>query len=414
MRIDDTDKERSKKEYEEDIIKGFKLLDLEWDNKETIRQSERTSIYKKHLEKLLAENKIYFSKEEPASVPMDIGTTARRREVIRFRNPNKKIEFDDVIRGKVSFDTTELGDFVVAKTLDEPIYHFASVVDDFKMGITHVIRAEEHLSNTPRQILIQEAIGAERPIYGHVPLILAADRSKLSKRNGAVALKDFLAAGYLPEAILNYLALLGWHPAGNREIFTKDELIKEFDLSRVQKGGAIWNTEKLDWVNKEHLKKMNKKLRITNYEKELKKVGVEIFNKEILEKIEPILTERINKFGDIKTMAEGGELTYFFQMPEYPKEMLLWKKDKDASRTRERLQKFRQRLNLCLNSGFNLKELSENLMALAEKEGRGEVLWPLRVALSGQEKSPDPFTLLEIFGREESLARLDKAINLLS
>src|SRR3989338_1934945 len=154
LRIDDTDKERSKKEYEEEIIAGFQKLGLLWDNKEIIRQSERLILYKKYLEKLLTEDKAYISNETNVK-------EGERAEVIRLRNPNKKIEFEDLVRGKVVFDTSELGDFVIAKSLDEPIYHFASVIDDLEMAITHVIRAEEHLSNTPRQILIQEAVGAE-------------------------------------------------------------------------------------------------------------------------------------------------------------------------------------------------------------------------------------------------------------
>ena len=191
------------------------------------------------------------------------------------------------------------------------------------------------------------------------------------------------------------------------------ELIKLFDLTKVQKSGAIFNKEKLEWLNREHLKQTKYEVRLKKYEEGFRKLNLLGFNEEILKKIEPVLTERINKLGDIKEMADRGELAYFFQAPEYPKELLLWKKDKDAGRTRARLQEVRKRLNLFEDSRFNLKELSGNLMVLAEKEGRGEILWPLRVALSGREKSPDPLALLEIFGKEESLARIDKAIKLL-
>ena len=407
LRIDDTDKERSKKEYEEEIIAGFQKLGLLWDNKEIIRQSERLILYKKYLEKLLTEDKAYISNETNVK-------EGERAEVIRLRNPNKKIEFEDLVRGKVVFDTSELGDFVIAKSLDEPIYHFASVIDDLEMAITHVIRAEEHLSNTPRQILIQEAVGAESPIYAHVPLILAADRSKLSKRQGAVTLKEFLEQGYLPEGILNYLALLGWHPADNQEIFSLSELIEAFDLNRVQKGGAIWNTEKLNWVNREHLNKIpNLQIVIADKIKEVLRLGENKETEIILEKIAPIVLERISKFGDIKEMADRGELAYFFQAPEYPKEMLFWKKDKDSSRTYERLVKVREILGGEASLGGFASKYKNELLALAEKEGRGEVLWPLRVALSGLEKSPDPFVLLKILGEKEALLRIDKAINIL-
>ena len=406
LRVEDTDKERNKPEYEKDILENLEWSGIKYD--EFFRQSDRLEIYKKCLRQLLDSGAAYVSKEE--------GGEGKRDEVIRFKNPGQKIIFNDLIKGEIIFDTKELGDFVIAKSLDEPIFHFANVVDDKEMGITHIIRGEDHISNTPRQILIWRALGGDdQPFYAHIPLILAPDRAKLSKRKHgeSVSINFYKNQGYLPEALVNYLALLGWNPGNEREIFSMTELIKNFDLTKVQQSGAIFNTEKLEWVNREHLKRMNKELRIMNYGRELEKAQIENYKKEILEKIEPILTERISKFGDIKMMAERGELAYFFQIPEYPKELLLWKKDKDLQRTRGRLQEVRKRLNLFEDSRFNLKELSENLLVLAEKEGKGEVLWPLRVALSGLEKSPDPFILLEIFGKEESLARIDKAIKML-
>ena len=209
-----------------------------------MHQSERTEIYKKYLQKLIDENKAYISTE----------TEGENREVVRFRNPNKFVQFDDLIRGTVEFDTTELKDFVIAKSVDEPLYHLAVVIDDFESGITHVIRGEDHISNTPRQILIQEAIGAPRPLYAHLPLILAQDRSKLSKRKHgeSVSLGYYRNKGYSPEAIINYLALLGWNPGTEQEIFTLPELVNVFDLERVHKGGAIFDEKKLAWVNRKH------------------------------------------------------------------------------------------------------------------------------------------------------------------
>lgn len=236
LRIEDTDKERSKKEFETDITEGLKWLGLEYDDRH--RQSDRGEIYKSYLKKMLDSNFAYESSDQ----------------VIRFRNPNKKIKFNDLIRGDIEFVTTELKDFVIAKSLEEPLYHLAVVVDDYESGITHVIRGEDHISNTPRQILIQEAIGAPRPNYAHLPLILAADRSKLSKRKHgeSVSLDYYRSKGYLPQAIINYLALLGWNPGTEQEIFTLDELVKVFNLSRVHKGGAIFDEKKLAWVNRKH------------------------------------------------------------------------------------------------------------------------------------------------------------------
>jgi glutamyl-tRNA synthetase/nondiscriminating glutamyl-tRNA synthetase len=237
LRIEDTDKKRNKKEYEEDIIKGFKIVGLNWDNDPIYRQSDHFSLYKELIEKLIKEGKAYLSKEE-------VKEEGQRAEVIRFKNPNKDVVFEDLVHGEIKVNTTDLGDFIIARSVEEPIFHFANVVDDNEMGVTHIIRGEEHLPNTPRQILIGEALGFKQPFYAHIPLVLASDRSKLSKREGSVALREFLDKGYLPGAIINYLALLGWHPQDNQEIFTITELVKVFDLSRVQKAGAIWSEEK--------------------------------------------------------------------------------------------------------------------------------------------------------------------------
>lgn len=251
LRIDDTDKERSNHEFKQNILNNLEWLGIHYD--ELYRQSERTSIYLAYLVRAIQSQKAYVSKEE-------IKEEGERSEVIRLKNPNKKISFNDFVRGGVTFDTTELGDSVIAKSLKEPHYHFASVVGDFEMKISHIIRGEDHISNTPRQILIQETIGAPRPQYAHLPLILAADRSKLSKRKHgeSVSLNYYKDNSYLPQAILNYLALLGWNPGTDQEIFTLDELIKVFDLSRVHKGGAIFDEKKLAWVNRKHFN-INKK-----------------------------------------------------------------------------------------------------------------------------------------------------------
>jgi len=245
LRFEDTDRERNKREFEDDILAGLEWLGIEFSG-EIQRQSERTEIYKKYLNKLIEADKAYVSKEDPsvgASTElsrMSSGQGKRRREeVIRFRNPGGEISFDDLVRGVVKFDVEELGDFVIAKSLDEPLYHLAVVVDDHEMEITHVIRGDDHISNTPRQILILEALGFKKPFYAHIPLILAPDRSKLSKRHGTVSINEYREKSYLPEALINYLAFLGWNPGGEKEIFSMEELIKEFSLEKVQKGGAM-------------------------------------------------------------------------------------------------------------------------------------------------------------------------------
>ncbi|KKS48900.1 MAG: Glutamate-tRNA ligase [Candidatus Azambacteria bacterium GW2011_GWF2_42_22] len=236
LRIEDTDKTRSKKEFEDNIFESLEWLGLKYD--EFYRQSDRGKIHRTYIEKMLDDGSIYEAEDK----------------IIRFKNPNKKVKFNDLVRGEIEFDTTELKDFIIAKSVDEPLYHLAVVIDDFESNITHVIRGEDHISNTPRQILIQETISAPRPIYAHLPLILAPDRSKLSKRKHgeSVSLDYYRNKGYSPEAMINYLALLGWNPGTEQEIFTLPELINVFDFSRVHKGGAIFDEKKLAWMNRKH------------------------------------------------------------------------------------------------------------------------------------------------------------------
>jgi len=402
LRIEDTDKARSKKEYEDDILDGLKWLGLKHDA--FFRQSEREKIYTGYLEKMIDTGKAYISKEE-------LKDGSGQGEVIRFRNPNKIVEFDDIVRGKVEMDTTDLKDFVIAKSITEPLYHLAVVIDDNDMDVTHVIRGEDHISNTPRQILLQEAIGAARPTYAHLPLILAADRSKLSKRKHgeSVSLTHYRNKGYLPEAIINFLALIGWNPGTYRELFSLEDLIEEFDLSKVQKGGAIFSTEKLDWLNREHIKRMP--------EKAFMIVVKEVYNEastEIIEKIIPLIKERITTLKDIGTMKESGEFDYMFKTPEYSKDNLGWKGNTDFKTIKKYMEDIKKLLEILPETEFTKKKVKEVIWPYAEKEGRGNVLWALRVALSGKEKSPDPFQLAELLGKANVLKYLTHAEKMLS
>jgi len=390
LRIEDTDIKRNKKEYEDDIIKGLSWLSLKYD--ELYRQSERMDVYKKYLEKIIESGNAYEAEEN------EHGTG----KVIRFKNTNERITFNDLIRGEISFDTAELGDFVIAKDMSTPLYHFAVVVDDFDMGITHIIRGEDGISNTPRQILIGRALGAPEPKYAHIPLILAPDKSKLSKRNGAVSVNEYKEQGYIPEAMDNFLALIGWNPGTDKEIFSLSELVKEFDLSKVQKRGAVFNQEKLDWVNKEHIKK----LPYGALEKEIRERLSEV-PEEILKKLIPIISERINKWSDIEKMKEEGELDYFFNEPEYSNiENIVWKKS-SKEETCEHIDKL---IELLQKTDFSSpSSIKEGIWGYAEEKGRGDVLWPMRYALSGKDKSPDPFALAYILDKEETIKRLNTA-----
>lgn len=404
LRIEDTDKERSKKEFDDGILDAMKWLGFEYD--EIYRQSERGAIYRKYLERLLKDGKAYISKEEPRE-----GDTNRRSEVIRFKNPNKVIKFTDLIRGEIEFDTKELGDFVIAKSVDEPIFHLAVAVDDFEMGINYVIRGEDHISNTPRHILIFEAIGAPCPKFAHLPLVLAPDRTKLSKRKHGemVALEYYRKLGYLAPAIINFLVLIGWNPGTDQEIFSLEELIKEFSVEKVQKGGAIFDTKKLDWLNQHYIRAMSQNSRLAMFKQFAgdNKIFKAIEERGLLGKLDPILTDRVSKFGDLGEMLKSGELDYFAQKPEYASDKLLWKQDLSKENTRRRLDKAAEILQKLADKDFESAESVKScLWDFAEKEGRGNVLWPIRVALSGKDKSPDPFTLISLLGKNETLERL--------
>lgn len=405
FRIEDTDKARSTKEYEFELIENLHWLGLEWDNPVFTRQSERSDVYNSYLKKLVDAGHAYISKEQPKE-------EGQRAEVIRFKNPNKKVVFTDLIRGDIEFDTTELGDFVIAKSMTEPIYHLAVVIDDFEASITHIIRGEDHISNTPRQILIQEAIGAPRPLYAHLPLILDADRAKLSKRKHGekVSLKYFIEQGYLPDGIINYMALLGWNPGTEQEIFTLKELVNTFDIAKVQKSGAVFSEEKLRWINKQHIEK----LPIAELYTRVKEVLGMDMSGEMLEKITPIIRERIHTFGDLKLMKEQGELDYFFSEPEYAPEALLFKGKGSVVDVGPKLTHVISLLEKIPDENFKADNIKSSLWDYATEVGRGEVLWPMRYALSGKEKSPDPFSLAELLGKSDTIKRLKTAIKKVS
>lgn len=400
LRIEDTDKERSKKEYEENIIDSLKWLGLKYD--EFYRQSERTEIYKKHVEELIKADKAYISNETPKE-------PGGRTQVIRFRNPNRKVKFNDLIRGEIEFDTTELGDYVLAKSIDEPIFHTVNVIDDALMGVTHVIRGEDHISNTPRQILIYEALGKPVPEFAHIPLLLAKDRSKLSKRNGAVPITEYRMKGYLPDAIVNYLALLGWHPADDEEMLSFTNIIHEFSLRRVQKSGAIFDEEKLKWFNRQYILKLDDE----TFLKEASAYLPEWLSTKSpkMKKLLPVLKDKISSFTEIGEMfGSNGELRFVNVLTDYKPEMLLWKKNPDKNAAKSHLEELKKLVTAVAEEKFNALEIKGAVWSYAESKGRGDVLWPLRVALTGQEKSPDPFISAEMLGKDESIKRIEKAI----
>ncbi|MGC9603578.1 MAG: glutamate--tRNA ligase [Minisyncoccia bacterium] len=426
LRIEDTDKERSKKEYEEDLLLALKWLGLDWDE-DPLRQSERLLIYEKNLKKLLTEKKAYYcfcSTEELESerqaqltqglqpkysgkcrtIPYDEAGERAKKEpsVIRFRMPEGEIAFVDLIRGRVSFDTGLIGDTIIAKNLRTPLYNFAVVIDDSDMGITHVIRGEDHISNTPKQIAIAEALGIAQPHYAHLPLILGPDHKKLSKRYLDASFNEYQQKGYLAPAMVNFLALLGWHPAKDREVLSREEIIAEFGFKRVQKSGAIFNPEKLDWLNSHYIKNSPPEELVEGLADFVPKEWLK--KKKILEKAVSVERERMKKLSDFKNLAD-----FFFELPDYKKELLIWKGTPDAA-ILDNLRFVLDVIKKIPPGEFEKETIEKYVTTVAEKRGRGEVFWPLRAALSGREASPGPSEIMEIIGPEESENRIKTAI----
>lgn len=472
LRIEDTDVERSKPEYEKDIIDSLKWLGIEWDEGPGIagsfgpyRQSEKKDVYAKYLEKLLKEGKIYYcfcseeELEDQRQYQLSIGEAPhyngkcvnlpqeevekRLSEgkpcVIRFKVPAEKIVFEDLIRGRIEFDTSLIGDIIIAKDLMTPLYNFTVVIDDYEMKISHVIRGEEHISNTPKQISIQKALGIPQPKYAHIPMILAADKSKLSKRHGATGVLEFKKDGYLSEALVNFMAFLGWNPGDEREIYSMPSLIKEFSIERVQKGGAVFNIKRLDFLNGFYIRQRSVEkltelcvpylvennlilpilkqtelipgivpgpISMTDYQiiETKEKISLEVLKKIIL-----IYKERLKKLSEIS------ELTNFFfkEKLEYDKNLLKWREmpDKEIEDLLEKLEKILSKIK---ERDFVKDNLENVLMAEAKKIGdRGKLLWPMRVALSGKEASAGPFEIAGILGKEKTLKRIKEAKKIL-
>lgn len=445
LRVEDTDKERSKKEFEDDLVDGLHWLGIGWD--EFAKQSDRTALYRANLEKLLASGDAYYcycTKEEleaqrqamlasgmqwkynghcriyaNTAKGATVQPTDRKPQVVRFKVPEIKVEFKDVIRGKVEFDAALFGDQVIAKDLDSPLYNFAVIVDDEDMKISHVIRGEDHIGNTPKQILMIRALGFSEPIYAHIPLILNPDRSKMSKRAGDTALSEFRAKGYLPEAIVNFIALLGWHPHDEREVFLLEELVGEFELERVQKSGAVFNQDKLDWLNREHMKKysdaelaaMAKPFIEKKYPTGLFEdgsAGVPTHAEDFIKRLVAVERGRANTLSDF---AELG--AFFFKLPDYEPKLLIWKESPMGDVVKI-LEELRAALANVDEKDFVREPLLVKITEMIGDRNRGLVLWPLRVALSGQQSSPDPIDIAEVLGKTESLTRIEIAIKKLS
>ena len=473
LRIEDTDTKRSSKEFEEDITEGLKWLKIPWDEgvspddpKEEIgdygpyRQSQRKEIYKKYIDKLLKEDKAYYcfcTKEEleaQRQYQLSIGQPPKyngkcrgldkkiikqnledkKPYIIRFKTPGDKVIFNDLIKGKVEFDSTLLGDITIAKDEETPLYNLAAVIDDYEMKITHILRGEDHLSNTPKQILLSKALDLETPEYGHFPLILGPDKSKLSKRHGTVSVNQYKAQGYLPEAMVNFISFIGWNPGTEKEIFSLNTLVKEFSLERIQKSSSIFNVKKLDWLNGFYIRNkslpklaelcipylVSEELVKPTFISEGHLVGigpVEIKEKFIVketgEKIEREQLQNIISLYQerLKYLSEISELTDFFFKKElnYEKDLLIWK-DMQVNELKTVFEAIEGVLKPVSALDWTRSHIQEILVKKAQERGdKGWLLWPLRVALTGKKSSAPPFDIAEILGKEKTLLRLKQA-----
>ena len=443
LRLEDTDVERYLEGAAEAIYNGLKWAGLNYDEGPDIGgpyapyvQSQRLDTYKKYANELVVKDRAYYcfcdkdtlekmrqeqtdkkqapkydrrclklSKEEIAQK-----LAAATPHVIRMKIPEGRIiVVNDLVRGQVSYKSEELDDQVLLKSDGYPTYHLAVVVDDHLMAITHITRTEEWLPSTPKHILLYEYFGWEAPLWAHLPLLLNTDKTKMSKRKGDVAVEDYIKKGYLPEAMVNYLAFLGWNPGGEKEIYSMEELLKDFSLERVHKAGAVFDIEKLNWYNSHYIKQLPLE-KLTElcipYLTDLPS-HPEWSEGSKLKKIIALEQERL------QTLSEIGEHTaFFFKLPDYDKTLLKWKAMTDEE-IKKSLTASKEITAIIPDNEFTKEKLSEALIAKAsEYKNKGELLWPLRVALSGQKNSPPPFDIAEILGKNESIKRIEGAIKL--
>ncbi len=404
-------------------------------------QSERLDLYRTYAQQLIDEKKAYYCfcsperldamrKEQMANKQMpkydrlccQLSSEEIQKNLdaklpnttVRFKLPDHEtVRFTDMVRGEVSFNTASMADAVLLKSDGYPTYHLAMAVDDHLMQISHVIRSEEWLPSLPLHVLLYRAFGWEAPQFAHLPLIINTDKSKLSKRQGDVAVEDYLKKGYLKEALINFVALLGWNPGegSTQELFSMEELIEQFDFAHVHKAGAVFDMKKLDWINAQYIKKLSLE---ELYQKSLPFFQEKSFytgtkperqSEEYLKKVLTIEQERLNRLDEV-----GEHNTFFFaDTLQYDKELLRWKKNTDDE-TLAALTKAREVLVSIDDQEWTREMLSEKLMTAAG-EKRGDLLWPLRVALTGAKQSPSPFDVAWVLGKAETLSRVEKALN---
>jgi len=438
LRIEDTDRTRSTDEYIETIIEGMKWLRLEWDEG-PFRQTDRFDVYRNYVDKLLKEGNAYYcyctpeeleqrrknamaqgksprydercrnleSQEAKRSRLGESPEATRVQAAVRFKMPQEgQAVVDDLIRGKVVFENDQLDDLIIMRSDGTPTYNFTVVVDDVDMDITHVIRGDDHLNNAPKQIHIYKALGHEIPLFAHLPMILGADKTRLSKRHGATSVMAYQEMGYLPDALVNYLVRLGWS-YGDQEVFTREELIKYFTFENVGKAAAVFNPEKLLWLNSQYIIKSNPEELADMVMPFLENAGIiqkgQNIDRQWLSKAIKTLQERA------KTLVElANSLRYYIaedvQFDEKAKAKFLNEKSKAL------LIELRDSLSSIAD--FTTTELEKIFKAIIEKHNAklGALAQPVRVAITGGTESPGIFEVLEVLGKDKTIKRLERAI----
>jgi len=426
LRIDDTDKMRSRKEFEEEIVSSLKWLGIVWDEGPDVGgpyapyvQSQRSSSYQKYLDKLLQEKKAYYcfcTKEELEEERKEMETKKippvysgkclkrtneeisqfekeGRKAAIRLVNPNKKVTFHDLIRGEITVDSALFGDFVIVRSDGTALLAFAAAVDDIEMKITHAIRGEDFLNLVPRQILIYEALEEKPTEFAHLSFLYAPDKTKLSKRHGATSVSEYKEMGYLKEAMINYLGILGYSMSDGREVFTLEELIADFDISRVQKSAPVFDLNKLNWYNGYYIRKAQRS--------KLKDQIFNFFNKkypeEKIEKILPLVVERIKTLKEFEMYAD-----FFFRMPA--------NYEIDLSAKKEILGKTLEALKTV--SDWKADIIGAKMQEVATQNGvkNSEYFMTVRVTVTGKKISPPLNESMELLGKEEVLSRIKSLI----
>ena len=445
LRIEDTDKDREVEGSIQQIIDSLKWVGITWDAGPDIGgpqapyiQSQRLETYQKYAKQLAEKGLAYadpYTKEElqafrdkaqsdkkaflyrdhrPENPPAWDGSTPLRLKITDIA-PSK---WNDLVRGELEAGPEALDDFILMKSDGYPTYNFAHIIDDLLMETTHIFRADEFISSVPNYLALYKALGIERPEFVTLPHIMGPDgKKKLSKRDGAKDLLDYKKEGFLPEAMFNFMAFIGWNPGDEREIMSKEEIFEAFDVSKIQSGGAKFNEEKLLWTNKEYLKR----LPVSIVEEEVRKrLPQATASSPLVLKIIPLILEHISKWNDIDAMIANNELEYFFEAPTYEKENLLCPEKlrkgipAGLSDVKGFLEEVSAKLSAISEKDWSGSSVKDSLWDYSTEKGRGLVLWSMRYALSGQDKSPDPFSLAEILGKSETESRLLIAIKKLS